>query len=380
VTYRYGFSAEVGGGEYGRDESFASFKNPKIEAVGPDAHPTISAAVDALGRAFAADSTLDGGVVELRRPIDIRDSGYYHVIVPVTVPAGRSIEIRAGDKYRPVVLIDGEWQLGGGAEAELSLNGLVLAGGALRIRAGDAGPAVVRLRHCTLVPGPTPAIDGVPARSDGPSLLVEAENVVVEIDRCIAGPLHVVDTARMRITNSLIDAGGSMRTAYRGLELVQSPPLDGGSPTAGGALHVENSTIIGRVHAAQMPLVSNTIFYADADAAGVPPVETDRLQDGCVRYSYVPTGSRVPHCHRCQPDDPARSDAVRPVFTSRRYGDATYGQLSAHCSPAIRTGADDGAEMGVFHDIYQPQREANLRVALEEYLRFGLEAGILYAS
>ena len=36
--------------------------------------------------------------------------------------------------------------------------------------------------------------------------------------------------------------------------------------------------------------------------------------------------------------------------------------------------------MGAFHDLYQPQREINLRVRLDEYLRFGLEAGIFYAS
>jgi len=43
-------------------------------------------------------------------------------------------------------------------------------------------------------------------------------------------------------------------------------------------------------------------------------------------------------------------------------------------------GADDEAEMGVFHHVMQPQREANLRSSLDEYLRFGLEAGILYAN
>ena len=36
--------------------------------------------------------------------------------------------------------------------------------------------------------------------------------------------------------------------------------------------------------------------------------------------------------------------------------------------------------MGAFHDLYQPQRETNLRVALDEYLRFGLEAGIFYVT
>ena len=71
---------------------------------------------------------------------------------------------------------------------------------------------------------------------------------------------------------------------------------------------------------------------------------------------------------------------MRPVFTSLRYGDAGYCQLSERTAVEIRQGADDQAEMGAFHDLYQPQRKANLRARLDEYLRFGLEAGIFYAS
>ena len=39
-----------------------------------------------------------------------------------------------------------------------------------------------------------------------------------------------------------------------------------------------------------------------------------------------------------------------------------------------------GSRVGAFHNLYQPQREANLRARLKEYLRFGLETGIFYAS
>jgi len=62
------------------------------------------------------------------------------------------------------------------------------------------------------------------------------------------------------------------------------------------------------------------------------------------------------------------------------YGDAAYCQLSLRCAPEIRTGADDGAEMGAFHDLLQVQRRAHLRLRLDEYLRFGLEAGIMDAT
>jgi hypothetical protein len=36
--------------------------------------------------------------------------------------------------------------------------------------------------------------------------------------------------------------------------------------------------------------------------------------------------------------------------------------------------------MGAFHDLYQPQRQANLRVRLDDYTPAGMEAGIIYVS
>jgi hypothetical protein len=36
--------------------------------------------------------------------------------------------------------------------------------------------------------------------------------------------------------------------------------------------------------------------------------------------------------------------------------------------------------MGAFNHLMQPQREANLRLRLEEYLPFGLEAGLIYVT
>jgi hypothetical protein len=36
--------------------------------------------------------------------------------------------------------------------------------------------------------------------------------------------------------------------------------------------------------------------------------------------------------------------------------------------------------MGAFHALYQPQRESNLRIRLDEYLRFGLEAGLFFET
>ena len=98
-----------------------------------------------------------------------------------------------------------------------------------------------------------------------------------------------------------------------------------------------------------------------------------------MRFSYVPGDARVPQRYRCVPGDDTSTTAV-PQFTSLRYGHHAYAQVAATTELAIRSGASDEGEMGAFHHLYQPQRETNLRVRLDEYLRVGLEAGIFYDS
>lgn len=119
-----------------------------------------------------------------------------------------------------------------------------------------------------------------------------------------------------------------------------------------------------------------------------------------MRFCYVPPGSRTPRRYECQPDQVIKAVAenitlssgeresasqteterVRPRFNSLRYGNATYCQLSEFCAEEIARGADDESEMGVFHDLYQPQRAANLRARLDEYTPAGTDAGVVYAN
>jgi hypothetical protein len=97
-----------------------------------------------------------------------------------------------------------------------------------------------------------------------------------------------------------------------------------------------------------------------------------------VRFSYVAPGSITPRRYRCVPDD--AHPGVLPHFTSLRYGDPGYAQLRRATDAALREGADNGSEMGVLNALFQPQRETNLRIRLDEYLRFGLHAGIFYVT
>jgi hypothetical protein len=68
------------------------------------------------------------------------------------------------------------------------------------------------------------------------------------------------------------------------------------------------------------------------------------------------------------------------VFTSTRYGTPGYGQLAIGCAPEIAGGAEDGAEMGAFHDLFQPQREDNLITRLAEFSPVGTDVGVIYIT
>jgi hypothetical protein len=154
---------------------------------------------------------------------------------------------------------------------------------------------------------------------------------------------------------------------------------DGLAP--GGSLRLQNSTVIGKVHVTLLELASNVIFWARlaASDAWPAPVWSLRRQSGCVRFSFLPPGSLTPRRFQCQPAGAANSASVTPQFNSLRFGDAGYAQLNAAGPAEIFSGADDGSELGAFHELFEPQRLTNLQIRLDEYLRFGLEAGIFFA-
>jgi hypothetical protein len=353
VDFHYGFSADMGGGPYAREASFEPFEQPPPILQVPQDRATIQLALDDLG---------GQGIVE------ITDSGRYEEALSIVAGAGGRIELRAADGVRPTLVLTAEATIAGGDDAAVVLNGLLIAGNRLRVPA--AGNALRRLtiRHCTLVPGWNLAINGAPLNPAEASLVVESPDLLLTLERTIAGALRVDEDATAHCTDCIIDATATTRAAYA--------DVDGAA--AGGSLMLEACTVIGKLHAQATPLISNCILLA-ARAQADPwtaPVRVTRRQEGCVRFTYLPATSRVPRRFRCQPVHPG----IVPHFTSLRYGHPGYCQVTRITSNEIRRGADDEGEMGAFHHLYQPQRETNLRVRLDEYLRAGLQAGIVYET
>jgi len=71
---------------------------------------------------------------------------------------------------------------------------------------------------------------------------------------------------------------------------------------------------------------------------------------------------------------------VRPRLGSERYGRPDYVQLRTDCAEEIVRGADDESEMGVFHDLFQPQRLANLTARLEQFSPAHCDVAVLIAN
>ncbi|MBS0506217.1 MAG: hypothetical protein JSR53_02420 [Proteobacteria bacterium] len=257
----------------------------------------------------------------------------------------------------------------------LFVNGLLLQ--APLALSGPLGQ--VELAHCTVLPG----AGQITVAGDSPRLSLRVlQSLAAPI--AVAGPITAISVA-----DSIV-----------GLPAEGAPPLPAlDAPAA--ALELQRTTFLGTVHGLTLS-ASDCIFDA--------PVTAERRQSGCVRFCYVPPASQVPRRYRCQPqlegdtriaalraqaaaaglppptaaaEDAVRAEVeatVRPLFTARRYGDPALGQLDERCAVQIRTGAESGAEMGAYEQLRQPQREANLRDALAEYLRLGLTAGLYYAN
>jgi hypothetical protein len=359
-TFHSGFSRPIGGGEYERSPSDVTqgVRRSARQAEALQAHLD---AISGGGRLVIEDS-----LAYAQTPVFKVDP------VVVAGASGLEVVVAARNGARPLVAAGGTVQLQIGARGKLVLDGLVISGAELQlvVAAGDNEPRELVLRHCTLVPGLALNNDGSAVAPGAPSLVVDHAFTRVTLEQCIVGPLRIDEDTTISLTDCIVDAGSPEASAFEGTV--------GDGP--GAEMTIQDSTVIGKPHVRLMRLASDTIFFAQLAAADTwaAPLWVERKQEGCVRFCFTPNGSLLPRHFHCVPDD--RHPHVLPHFTSLRHGDPGYAQLRSATDRAIREGAADGGEIGVMHPLHQPQRETNLRIRLDEYLRFGLHAGIVYVT
>ncbi len=384
VSYCYGFSGDLGGGPYDRRLAIRCWYEPKVRPVDWQAgvlatapanstqpYPDLVTAVDAWNQ-FIGQFAPAFGVIA------VEDSATYDVstLADIKVPAGSRLAIVAAGLPRPNVLGDldpilrrphllGDVNVVGTAPAlaqdpgDLIIEGLLVEGG-VTVKPGNLGG--LRIEHSTLVP-----------RANIASLQASANPLLrVVVCRSISGRLSLPDAiTHLGLQDSIVDGVVSLSNP-------QPVPAITSSHTP---VVVETSTVLGETEVQTLE-ASDSLFYQRVSVA--------RRQAGCVRFSYLPEASVTPRRFRCEPDRAISAsksppaDEVRrrllPAFTSVVYGSSGYCQLHRSTAVELRTGAEDGSEMGAFSFLKQPQREQNLLAALDEYLRAGLAAGIFFVT
>ncbi len=394
VTCHYGFPASLGGGTYSRKQWLRRTDPGKpllrlsVEegvAVPPDQFASLTAAIAHWS---------SGAVGKPDAVIVIKDSRTYALPTQIALADESELTIEAADGERPVLqtVAGGLSVTAPGADPDperrgtLTLSGVVVEG-FVHVE-GDLGR--LRLIHSTLVPGRRIA-EGAPTPAKPWSIVIEGTSggtinahLRLQLAFSITGPIVCPEHAdRIVVLDSIVDGLDGAAIAS-----------DGGGTSA--PLTIERSTVLGTTSVHELE-ASESIF--------TDTVLVDRRQSGCVRFSYVPPKSLTPRRYRCQPDlgtrraldealaaDPtltqAEQDAIRdyvagwlqPAFSATAYGQPAYCQLRLAAPVEIRTGAADGSEMGAYCHLKQPQRESNLRIRLDEYLPFGLEAGVIYVT
>jgi hypothetical protein len=391
VSYHYGFTADIGGGEYRRP--LAQHRDAKVEVV---------RGVQALGEAlrpWEPELDDDGNLSAPKdqpehQVIEIADSGLYELRVNVMLAPGHSLQIRAAQRTRPVLRLQDSradapdsLAIAGGEDSRFVLDGLVVAGRGVTI---EGQIASVTLRHCTLVPGWSLDPHCDPRRPAEPSIELIDTGACLVVRKSIVGSIQVnadevrTEPARLLVEDSILDATGAD---------CDSPQCEAvgaeGSRYAFALARFARSTVIGRVLVHAVEAAENSIFLGRVRVA--------RRQVGWMRFCHVAPESRTPRRFRCQPDlaeaaarkadqdapDAAAARAraaVWPRFDSLRYGHPEYARLAADCPREISAGADDGGEMGVFHHVDATRRLDALATALEDHAPIGTSIGTILAD
>jgi hypothetical protein len=402
VSYYYGFSSDIGGGFYDRREKYYNSIIPsdirvyKISKIFSDPE-ILNSLSDAIAK-WSNDSKPSA-------IFEILDSEFYEQqSINLSLPSNCILIIRSKEGQRPVLrtlqikspsnnkkqhqhqhqhqqkLIE----ISGEKGSSLVFDGIWIdANLGVRVKSGELG--VLQFIHCTLVPN---------INNSNTSIQVQQCNndLNVTIYRSICGRIYTSSHSESKfdIIDSIVDSKSdtviendtgynrnvvnNSNTSIISAEKTESKH-DKSIAILCFKINIQNSTIFGKVKVNSIS-ASNSIF--------TDIVISRRRQEGCMRFSYIPEGSITPRRYRCQPEGDTidmnkqkPSRIIYPKFTSMIYGDPTYAQLHRNVDSKISEGADNGAEMGAFNNLYQPQRIKNLKSAIDEYLRFGMEAGII---
>jgi hypothetical protein len=390
-VHALGFSEEMGGGPYDRQKEERGLDPSSLDwQMGVSRlHTAVgNTVVPSIGEAVAAWNALPPGS---RGLICIMDSMRYEEALTgpagIRIPEGSQLWIvaagwpeqetdpgifeRVKGTFSPHHLrphLMGDLELTGTAPAGSDNPGALHVEGILhegRIRVATGNLGTLSLSHCSSSLVSSAGLE-IQAAPEGPN-----RELSVGVRKCILAGIRLhPDIASLRVEDSLVG-------------LPDDPSADAIAAESTG-LHLERSTVWGGVR-------SRMLHASECILLGL--VEARRRQVGCVRYSWLPKSSVTPRQFRCQPNVAIEEAGVEgtpmedsvilrvsPQFASTDPFDPEFARLTGTAPFEIREGAEGGREMGAFNALEEPLRRRFLQGALDEYVRAGIQAGLLFET
>jgi hypothetical protein len=342
ASYYHGLAAPVGAGAWFRERD--AVEETRMLRVSKRAAPDGSRhlrppAADVLSKVkvfstiqeAVAEAVARGGSGDGSTPwvVQIEDSEIYSETFTVTGHVPRGLIIRAAQFQRPVWRGRMIWN---GPATELTpvfgLEGLVL-GHTPRIRTGRFRE--VWLKDCTLLRRFL-ILSAVRGEAD--------RYVTVTVDNCLVrGRLSIYTYVQLRLSGSALHPERAFALMARR-----------------GGVAIERSTMLGRVRVRELQ-ASESIF--------LDRVEALNPQQGCIRYSRITDqGNTLPYTYQC---------TTAPVsFCSVLPWRSSYLKLKRTCDQPAAGWAENGGEIGVYHQAQYILKEKNLILKCDEYLPVGL--------
>lgn len=230
----------------------------------------------------------------------------------------------------------------------------------------------------------TTAKNVVTSYAGGPVSRTSLGKVVSSFNAAIGGASIYDETlfADVPLPNAvgvLVAEGASADTAALNLGLLEAAfPFALAAAAlsfAAGTFDLRRATVLGDAYVHRLN-ASNSIL------AGFTVAED--AQDGCIRFSAVGPGSRVPRRYLSVSIAPGST-----LFTSTSFGEPAYGQLletadraivSGATAVTITAGAETGSEMGAFSSELAPIKENGLRIKYAEYMPLGLTPVVVHVT
>ncbi|HTJ27967.1 MAG TPA: phage tail protein [Candidatus Limnocylindria bacterium] len=139
------------------------------------------------------------------------------------------------------------------------------------------------------------------------------------------------------------------------------PPIADGE---GCSLKASRATFLAGVQVDQLT-ASDVLFER--------PIVVAAPQQGWMRYCVERPGSRAPQRY-------GGVKTARPLLASTTYGRLGFARLRRDAPAEVRAGGSDGSEIGAYAAYGEARREANLEIALADFVPEGVSARVRYLS